>query len=42
VGRLFDEQIVESDVGLWLILAVMLGVVLVCWGIMYLRYVPDE
>jgi ABC-2 type transport system permease protein len=49
VDRLFGiESNVEfeamggSDVGLWPILAVMGAIILVCWIVMYLRYVPNE
>jgi len=42
IGRLFNERIVDSDVGLGWILAVMLGIVLLCWGVMYWRYVPND
>jgi len=42
VGRLFDDATLGIEVSLWLILAVMAAVILICGGVMYLRYVPDE
>lgn len=42
VGRLFDEPATGIEFGLWPILGVMAAVVLVCWVVMWLRYVPND
>ncbi len=42
VTGLFDQTSSNEAVGLWLILGVMVAVVLICWVVMYLRYVPND
>jgi len=42
VDRLFGVRVEITDLGLWFVLAVMGGIILACWVVMYLRYVPNE